>query len=171
MAKKPTTAEEIAAIKAFTVDANLDMAELKAMVANMSPGKVVSVDRELQAQNTTLMLMLYGVVAKFGIGMADAGNGVVATTQLPVLQVPANQRVDWEVAADGRSVMVYIIQTDSPEEGDNDRVEASAATGEGDSTVSGADSPLPAKANYVLAADDPELADEFEDEIKVGLDD
>jgi len=146
--KKPTT--------------NQQLAEMREMIANMAPGKVVSVDRELQERNTALMLMLYGAVAKYGVGMTGAQNGVVVMAQLPALQVPANHRLDWEVSEDGKSVMLYIVLTDSPE-ADDPPQEEDVSESEPEYSVENSDLELPDKVI------EPE--DEFEDEVKVGLDD
>ena len=165
------------------------------MIANLEPGKVVTVDRELQQRNTTLMLMLYGAVAKYGIGERQE-NGVLVTAQVPVLQVPANQTLQWEVSGDGKSVMLYIVLNedvqveDRSDEAKTSPVETSPAVGDTAVGEVGATEETPPPASIpgeILmnepvpgsAEDDPfgdltvsdSIGDEFEDEIKVGLDD
>ena len=165
--KKPTT--------------NQQLEEMRAMIANLEPGKVVTLDRELQERNTTLMLMLYGAVAKYGVGVNNASNGVLVTAQVPVLQVPANHSLQWEVSEDGKSVMLYIVL--------NETVKADGDTAEGESALEAkvsvsptSPSPDPTPLTSTLdvhVAVGPEavteavnaIGDEFEDEIKVGLSD
>ena len=181
--KKPTT--------------NQQLEEMRAMIANLEPGKVVTLDRELQERNTTLMLMLYGAVAKYGIGVHNNDTGVLVTAQVPVLRVPANQSLQWEVSEDDKSVMLYIVlNEDVPVEGRSDKSETSSAN-VGDTAVGevGAteETPPPAPTpsfgvdsdsiieNERRAAEAEDggtatheisdlIGDEFEDEIKVGLD-
>ncbi|KKM00609.1 hypothetical protein LCGC14_1802700 [marine sediment metagenome] len=197
--KKPTT--------------NQQLEEMRAMIANLEPGKVVTLDRELQERNTTLMLMLYGAVAKYGIGHEQSGvtGRIIVTAQVPVLQVPANHSLQWEVSEDGKSVMLYIVLNENvPVEGRTDKPETSPAD-VGDTAVGevgaskgrlGEETPPPAPTSGEVlmnepvpgsAEDDPfgdltvpnsigddegmpiavpidyKAADEFEDEIKVGL--
>ena len=144
--KKPTT--------------NQQLEEMREMIANLAPGKVVSVDRELQARATTLMLMLYGATAKYGIGMVRE-NGVLVTAQVPVLQIPANQSLEWEVSEDGKSVMMYIVlDEDAPAEDSPSPVADTEAFG-----------PLVGIASEPVGAvdDSAAIGDEFEDEMEVGL--
>ncbi len=147
--KKPTTNEQLE--------------EMRQAIANLEPGKVVTMDRALQERNTSLMLMLYGATAKYGVGMRN-GN-VIVTAQVPVLQVPAGHSLQWEVAEDGKTVMLYIvIDEDSLKEGRTDKAEASPAEGTGGLEASEpAPEPLPEPLPDTIG-------DEFEDEIKVGLD-
>jgi len=87
-----------------------------------------------------------------------------------VVQVPSNHQLRWEVAEDGASVMLYIVLTDSPEESQ-----------EADSSVEGGErGPTSEEALLALGEDEHPLenavpgsgvGDEFEDEIKVGMDD
>jgi len=157
--KKPTT--------------NQQLEEMREMISNLEPGKVVTLDRELQQRNTTLMLMLYGATAKYGIGMAG-DNGVLVTAQVPVLQVPANQSLQWEVSEDGKTVMMYIVVNETAAEDDTDKVETSPA-GEGGSTdsssaVSVSPPDLPPSAEEPFPGS-TSIGDEFEDAIRVGMND
>ena len=137
--KKPTT--------------NQQLEEMRAMIADLEPGKVISVDRELQERNASLMLMLYGATAKYGIGLGDRGEkGILITAQVPVLQVPQNQTLQWEVSPDGRSIMLYIVANEVED------------TAEEPST------PPPSELEPKATIENL-IADEFEDEIKIGLDD
>lgn len=169
--KKPTT--------------NQQLEEMRAMIANLEPGKVVTLDRELQDRNSTLMLMLYGATAKYGVGMNNAPNGVLVTAQVPVLQVPANHSLQWEVSEDGKSVMLYIVLNEAvsaetlPADGDT----AEGEVGATEETPPPA--PIPSEhiaeahmaAPASIASMEKEVAipdtigDEFEDEIEVGLGD
>ena len=159
--KKPTT--------------NQQLEEMRAMIENLEPGKVVTLDRELQQRNTTLMLMLYGATAKYGISMANE-NGVLVTAQIPVLQVPANQSLQWEVSEDGKTVMMYIVLNELKLV---DEAPAEAG-GEDGAMVSAADesqniSSLTHIPRYdgdgEIVNPAPLIGDEFEDEIVVGLSD
>jgi hypothetical protein len=155
--KKPTT--------------NQQLEEMRAMIANMEPGKIVTVDRELQERNTTLMLMLYGATAKYGIGMRGE-NSVLVTAQVPVLQVPANQSLQWEVSEDGKSVMLYIVlNEDVPVEDRTDKAETSPAdVGEGGAVRSDNEVSQPAPEPSEPEPDiNNAIGDEFEDEIEIGL--
>ena len=117
--KKPTT--------------NQQLDEMREMISNLQPGKVITIDRELQERNTTLMLMLYGAVAKYGIGMQSdvrlaRDTAVMVTAQVPVLQVPANHSLQWEVSEDGKSVMLYIVLNENVSvEDQTDKSETSPA--------------------------------------------
>ncbi len=149
--KKKTTAEELA--------------EMRETIAALKPGQVVTVDRELQERNTSLMLMLYGAAAKYGIGMRG-DNGVIVTAQVPVIQVPANHSLEWEIAEDGRTVMLYIVLKE------DSRDTAVAGVGATEETPP----PAPEQIKTMIEAAGGEealrgIADEFEDEIVVGLDD
>ena len=147
------------------------------MIAGLEPGKVVTVDRELQQRVTTLMLMLYGATAKYGIGSSGAENGVLVTAQVPVLQVPANHQLQWEVSEDGKTVMLYIVLN---EESGDDRAKAETPS-MGDTAVGEAvaevaeetppPAPIPGHDNEGEPIEVPLIGDEFEDEIKVGLTD
>jgi len=170
--KKPTT--------------NQQLEEMRELIANLQPGKVVSVDRELQAQNTTLMLMLYGATAKYGVGMRG-DNGVLVTAQVPVLQVPANQALQWEVSEDGKSVMLYIVLNEDVQVEDRPASETSPAVGDTAVGEVGATEETPPPASTSQAeqladalgnmeddidlAKDAGIGDEFEDEVEVGLGD
>ena len=152
--KKPTT--------------NQQLEEMRAMIANLEPGKVVTLDRELRQRNTTLMLMLYGAVAKYGIGMAS-NTGILVTAQVPVLQVPANHSLQWEISEDGKTIMMYIVlnETESAE-GRTDEAETLSAPGDGgESAESGAALPEAMGGEETLSS----IGDEFEDEIVVGFTD
>ncbi len=174
--KKPTT--------------NQQLEEMRGMIENMAPAKIVTIDRELQERVTTLMLMLYGATAKYGIG-SRGDDGVIVTAQVPVLQVPADQSLQWEVAADGKSVMLYIVLSDEPKESAPEAKEsvspAPAAPGVepievGVYGVENVNEP-PAPGTSITRMEDderativpptiePAVGDEFEDEIKVGLGD
>lgn len=161
--KKPTTNTELAA----------QIADMTELVKNIEPGHIVQVDRQLQERNTTLMLMLYGAAAKYGVGLAGAPNGIVVTAQLPVLQVPANHQLAWEVSEDGKSVMLYIVLTDSPEEESivNAPVIESEESSMPAETTDGSVFPALAEIDDSNATINRGVADEYEDEVKVGLDD
>ena len=175
--------------KKLTTSQQLD--EMREMLSNLQPGKIVTIDCELQERNTTLMLMLYGAVAKYGIGM-QSDNAVVVTAQVPVLQVPANHSLQWEVSEDSKSVMLYIVLNE------NVPVEESttnASVDMGDIAVGkeGTPSLTPSLAHIPRYDGDGEIVnsppaltpspselepdinnaigDEFEDEIEVGLGD
>jgi hypothetical protein len=119
--KKQTTSEQLE--------------EVKAMLKNMPPGRIVSVDRELQARNETLMALLYGAAAKHGVSIedfqngsgfpdydADANDNAFVGLQVPIFQIPANQQLEWEVTPDGRHVMVYIVRLRETSTGSVDAV-------------------------------------------------
>ena len=89
---------------------NQQLAEMREMLTNMAPGKVVSIDRELQEQNSTLMRLLYGAVAKHGMVPENEQN-VIAIAHLPVLQPPANHQLIWKIIGNGSYVSVSIIRT------------------------------------------------------------
>ena len=163
--KKPTT--------------NQQLEEMREMIANLEPGKIVSVDRGLQTQNTTLMLMLYGATAKYGIG-SRGDDGVIVTAQVPVLQVPADQSLQWEVAEDGKSVMLYIVLNEKESGGDSLVAEDSEellppapeplVESPRDDSPDEYGGPPPASISRMKDDERGTIADEFEDEIKVGLD-
>jgi len=162
------------------------------MIENLETGKVVTLDRELQKRNTTLMLMLYGAVAKYGIGMPS--DNVLVTAQVPVLQVPANHTLQWEVSEDGKSVLLYIVLNDTKpvdESAANTLVDV-GDTAEGDQGVNSDNmvatpptlEPLPERDLPVEGPGGPGMddmppspaidvgaADDFEDGIEVGLGD
>ena len=132
-----------------------------------APGQVISVDRRLQEMNATLQRLLYATVVKYGIHMRQENN-VIATAQLPVVQSPLNHQLQWEVASDGQSVLVYII-ADSPEESHE---ADSTAEGEGGASESVPSDPDPGEAEEPFPGSINEaIADEFEDAIVVGLGD
>jgi len=168
--KKPTTNEQLA--------------ELRELIQGRQPSQVVSVDRELQEMNNTLQRLLYAATAKYGIHMQQENN-VIATAQIPIMQPPSSHRLQWEVAKDGLSIMLYIVLTDSPEEtsgngsshstespqeGQGVNSDSSVATPpgaeEGEGEVDAATSTKPSPS---ALGEGP--GDEFEDEIVVGLDD
>ena len=157
--KKPTTNQQLE-----------EMREMIAGLQEKEPGHIISVDRALQHRVTTLMLMLYGATAKFGIGSTNAGaeNGVIVTAQVPVLQVPANQELQWEVSENGKSVMLYIVLNEDVQVEDrSDNAETSPAvedTAVGE--VGATEETPPPTSNF-----EPLSIDEFEDEIEVGLGD
>ena len=129
------------------------------MIANLEPGKVVTLDREFQERNTTLMLMLYGAVAKYGIGMKPDST-VLVSAQVPVLQVPANHSLQWEVSENGKSVMLYIVlNEDSLAESNPTNITTTPAPVSDDFTDDEFEVTL-----------EKGIGDEFEDEIKVGMD-
>lgn len=150
MKKKPTTNAELAE----------QIARLTELVEGQEKGYVVEVDRqvqrlneELQRRNAALMLMLYGAAAKFGVGFKETPNGIVATAQLPVLQMPANHQLDWEVSEDGKTVLLYIVLINSPE-----------ATAEaGQEAIGGEEAPVESPTPDITE-------DEFEDAVTPGLD-
>ena len=163
-----------------------ELAEMRTMIANLEPGKVVTLDRELQERNTTLMLMLYGAVAKYGIGMQEGG--VMVTAQVPVLQVPANHLLQWEVSEDGKNVMLYIVLNETKlaeESTTNASVDVGdTATGEKrihptKETSSPSPASIASRKDEVLITEEGMasheisdlIGDEFEDEIEVGLGD
>lgn len=154
--------------KKLTTNQQLD--EMREMISNLQPGKIITIDRGLHERNTTLMLMLYGAVAKYGIGM-KSDNAAVVTAQVPVLQVPANHSLQWEVSKDGKSVMLYIVLNENvPAEDQTDKSEASPAVEGLEATTK--ETPVPAPSSSELEPDiNNAIGDEFEDEIEVGLGD
>ena len=153
-------------------DLAVQLDELKGLLANQERGHVISVDRQLQEMNATLQRLLYATVVKYGIHMRQENN-VIATAQLPVVQSPLNHQLQWEVAGDGQSVMVYII-ADSPEESHEADSTAEGDGGGGPVAAVPSENPPPDPGEDI---DDDEfsgvigIGDEFEDEIVVGLGD
>jgi len=150
-------------------DLSNQLDELKGLLANQKRGQVITVDRQLQEMNNTLQRLLYATVVKHGISMLQ-GNGVIGTMQIPIMQPPASHNLQWEVAEDGRSIMVYVVQTDSPEEEDQ-ATGTSEAEGDGGGETTALTTPASPPPDP--GEDEPFLGsgDEFEDEIKVGMDD
>jgi len=156
---------------------NPDLSDRLYELKKMLEQRPVTIDSEVIEKNKTLMLILYGAVMKMGIAIADAPNGVLVTAQTPVLQPPPNHDLRWEIAADAKSVLLYIVDTDTVvERAPGDEKEENTPSpvseiNEPETVEVGNPITVPIDAETAVMSESDPPIDEFEDAVVIGLDD
>lgn len=107
---KPTTAQRLTAIEngLATVLDRLEEATQRATAPAASP-----------PANDDLVKLLYGAVIRFGMSIPGAPGGVVATAQIPLMDIAADTQLTWELL-ENNTVLVRVVQP--PGEHDSDEV-------------------------------------------------
>ena len=112
---KPTTAQRLTAIEygLATVLDRLEEATQRVTAPDLGP-----------RANDDLVKLLYGAVIRFGMSIPGSPGGVVATAQIPLMDIAVDTQLTWELL-ENNTVLVRVVQ--SPGEHDADEVVPPAA--------------------------------------------